>query len=60
MKGNKIAAVIGIGITVLLLNGCTVHYDRGPQRPHRIERPMHKAPPPLFHPVRPAPARPHP
>lgn len=42
MKGNKIAAVIGIGITVLLLNGCTVHYDRGPQRPHRIERPMHK------------------
>ena len=60
MKGNKIAAVIGIGITVLLLNGCTVHYDRGPQGPHRIERPMHKAPPPLFHPVRPAPVRPHP
>ena len=60
MSKSKVIAVIGIGIATLFLSGCTVHYDHMPPRPHRIERPMHKAPPPMFHHVKPAPPRPFP
>ena len=60
MIKRKIAAVIGIAVAVVCFSGCTVHYDPRPRPPHRIERPVHKAPPPGFHHGRPAPARPRP